>query len=161
MKVALGADTYGFPLKETIKRHLLAGDFDIEDFGVAYAKQSTPYYEIADHVANGIIQGHYERGILICGTGMGMAIIANKHPGIYAAACESPVAAEKSRSINNANVLTLGAMLTSGETAKKIVDVWFDTEFTEGWDQDVQAWLRNSLNDIAGLEQRQFKEKKG
>ena len=87
-----------------------------------------------------------------------MSIIANKHPGIYAAVCESTFAAEKSRSINNSNILTLGSMVTTEAVAKDIVDVWLKAEFTEGWDESIQEWLRNSMDDISSLEHKQFKK---
>jgi len=156
MNIALGADDYGFPLKQMIKEHLVGKAYTVQDIGVQSAQDDTPYYEIAGEVAKGIINKTFDRAILFCGTGMGMAIIANKYPGIYAAVCESAYSAEKSRSINNANILTLGAMVSTGPVAMEIVDVWLTTEFTQGWDLQAQDWLRNSMKDIATLEAKQF-----
>ena len=87
---------------------------------------------------------------------MGMAIIANKFPGVYAAVCENTHAAEKSRSINNANVLTLGGMFTTPQLAQEILNTWLSTDFAQGWDPAIQAWLENSLTEIAELESTQF-----
>jgi len=156
MKIAIGADSVGYPLKETIKKHLIDKKHQVEDFGVNSPRQDTPYYVTANTVAQGLINKQYDRAILFCGTGMGMAIIANKHPGIYAAVCESPLAAAKSRSINNANVLALGAFLLTDMVAKEMVDVWLKTEFTQGWDATIQEWLKNALTDIASFEDKQF-----
>ncbi|MFQ4141852.1 RpiB/LacA/LacB family sugar-phosphate isomerase [Chlorogloeopsis sp. ULAP02] len=156
MKIALGADFYGFELKEAVKQHLLKKGIEVEDLGISDRTATTPYYETATVVAQRVRNQQAERGILVCGTGMGMAIIANKHPGVYAAVCENPNAAEKSRSINNSNILTLGGFLTSPESALAIVDTWLQTEFTQGWEPSIQEWLQNSMHDIADLEKQQF-----
>ena len=157
MKVAIGADPVGFPLKETIKNYLAGENHEVEDFGIGDSQEDTPYYVIANIVSKHLINKEFDRAILFCGTGMG--IIANKHPGIYAAVCETPFAAEKSRSINNANVLTLGAFISTDMIAKEIVDIWLKTEFTEGWDASIQEWLRNSMDEISSLEDTQFAKK--
>ena len=156
MKIATGADSYGFPLKEAVKNHLATRDVEVTDLGVRSAEEDTPYYRVADEIANRVGSGDFDRAILVCGTGMGMAIIANKHAGIYAAPCETPFAAEKSRSINNSNILTLGALVTTGMVANEIVDVWLNTEFTHGWDATIQEWLRQSMGDISEFERKQF-----
>ncbi|NWF62186.1 MAG: RpiB/LacA/LacB family sugar-phosphate isomerase [Fischerella sp.] len=156
MKIALGADFYGFELKEAVKQHLLNKGIEVEDLGISDRTATTPYYETATVVAQRVGNQQAERGILVCGTGMGMAIVANKHPGVYAAVCENPNAAEKSRSINNSNILTLGGFITSPEDALAIVDTWLNTEFTQGWEASIQEWLQNSMQDIAQLEKQQF-----
>jgi len=156
IRIAMGADAYGFPLKEKVKAYLQDQGYAVEDCGVTEPSATTPYYEIAHDVAQRIVNRAFDRGILVCGTGMGMAIIANKHAGIYAAVCESPFAAEKSRSINHSNVLTLGALLTTDAVAQEIVAVWLKTEFTEGWEPAVQEWLRHSMPEIAAFERQQF-----
>jgi ribose 5-phosphate isomerase B len=157
MKIAIGADKYGYELKEAIKTYLQQQKIELEDYGVKNSEEETPYYQIASQVAGGISSGRLQQGILVCGTGMGMAIIANKQPGVYAAVCENPTAAERSRSINDSNVLTLGGFVTSPEAAKQIVDVWLKTRFTQGWDQGIADWLHNSKTHIANLESKQFK----
>lgn len=156
MKIAIGADSYGAPLKESIKDYLINNNYEYKDFGVSDSDDQVPYYSTASDVAKCMVNKEYDRAILVCGTGMGMAIIANKYPGIYAAVCENTFSAEKSRSINNSNVLTLGSMVTSSEEAAEIVSVWLNTEFTEGWDEPMQDWLRNALDDISSLEGKQF-----
>ena len=158
MKIAMGADLYGYPLKESAKAYLKSKDYEITDYGVHETSDPAAYYTIADKVAESLCKGEHDKAVLVCGTGMGMAIIANKHPGIYAAVCESTFAAEKARSINNSNILTLGSMVTTEAVARDIVDIWLTTRFTEGWDESIQAWLQNSMEDIASFERHQFKK---
>ncbi len=157
MKIAMGADAYGFKLKEAVKKQLEGKGIEIEDIGVEDSTQETPYYQIASEVAKRVGKHQVDRGILVCGTGMGMAIIANKYPQVYAAVCETVSAASKSRSINNANVLTLGGFMTTPERAEEIVDTWLNTEFTEGWEAPIQEWLHGSMKEITQLEQQQFR----
>lgn len=158
MKIAMGADLYGFPLKESVKAYLKSKDYKITDYGVHETSDPTPYYTTADKVAKSLGKGEHDKAVLVCGTGMGMAIIANKHPGIYAAVCESTFAAEKARSINNSNILTMGSMVTTAAVARDIVDIWLTTRFTEGWDETIQAWLKTSMGEIASIERHQFKK---
>ncbi len=159
MKIALGADSYGLDLKEAIKAHLCSKrNVTVEDLGVDRQASETPYYQTASEVAKRVSDGSADRGILVCGTGMGMCIIANKHPGVFAAVCENSVAAEKSRSINNSNVLTLGGFVTTPTVATEIVDTWLNTEFTQGWRPDIRDWLKDSMGEIDKLEQRQFSD---
>lgn len=156
MKIAIGADPHGFSLKEAVKRHLQHKGLEIEDIGVRESTQETPYYQIASEVAKLVGSRQVDRGILVCGTGMGMAIVANKHPHIYAAVCENSYAAKQSRSINNSNILTLGGFVTTPKMAEEIVDTWLTTEFTQGWKASIQSWLSNSMKDIAQIEKQQF-----
>ena len=88
MKIWLGADSYGFHLKEAVKQHLLNQGLEVEDVGISNQESETPYYQIASEVAKRVGSNQADRGILVCGTGMGMSIIANKHPNVYAAVCE-------------------------------------------------------------------------
>lgn len=160
MKIAIGCDKFGFDLKESIKSYLQKKGIEVIDHGVSSAKDEGAYYDIASEVANRISNQQVDRGILCCGTGMGMAIIANKYPGVYAAVCENITAAERSRSINDANVLTLGGFVTSPETAREIVDAWLNTQFTQGWDAPIAEWLQDSKGDIARIEKTSFKDRK-
>ncbi|NET45720.1 RpiB/LacA/LacB family sugar-phosphate isomerase [Okeania sp. SIO2B3] len=156
MKILLGADTYGFHLKEAVKQHLLNQELEIEDVGISDRSTETPYYQIASEVAKRVGSDRAYRGILVCGTGMEMAIIANKHPNVYAAVCESIYAAQKSRSINNSNILTLGGLITTPPVAQEIVNNWLKTEFTSEWEPPIQEWLHNSMKEISQIEQEQF-----
>lgn len=156
MKIALGADSYGFELKQEVKKYLLEKGLEVEDVGIRDHNAETPYYQTAFEVAKQVANHQVNRGILVCGTGMGMAIIANKYPGIYAAVCENAEAARMSRSINNSNILTLGGLVTTPQVAQEILDTWLTTEFAQGWEFSVQEWLHHSMKDIAQLETQQF-----
>jgi ribose 5-phosphate isomerase B len=158
MKIAIGADKYGFQLKESIKDFLQKKGIEVHDFGTNQADEEEPYYKIATKVAGKVSTGEMPRAILVCGTGIGMSIIANKHPGVYAAVCENPIAAERSRSINDSNVLTLGGVVTTPEAAHEIVETWLTTEFKQGWDQQIAEWLDQSKNDIGRIEDQHFKK---
>ena len=158
MKIGIGADPYGVELKQVVKAHLLAGEHDCVDLG-GNPEHQRAYYEVAHELATKISEGQFDRGILICGTGMGMAIVANKHRGVYAAVCEEPSTAAKARSINNANVLTLGGMLTAPFKAKEIADVFLSTDFRSGWDASIQAFLDQSMIDIHQIEVEAFHER--
>jgi ribose 5-phosphate isomerase B len=157
MKVGIGADAYGYRLKEHIKRYLAENSIDHGDIGVFSPESSEPYYNIAGNMAAKVADGQFERGILICGTGMGMAIIANKTRGIYASVCESIFSAQKSRSINNSNILTMGEFIVAPKMAEEIVDIWLKTEFTQGWSEEMTFWLKNSMNEIKNLEKERFR----
>ncbi len=157
MKIGIGADPFGVELKEVVKQHLLTTGHQCVDLG-GTADEERPYYEVAHELAEKINSGQCERGILVCGTGMGMAIIANKHPKVYAAVCENYSAAVKARSINNANIVTLGGMVTAPYRAKEIVDAFLITEFKSGWDDDIQDFLDRSMVEIQQIEFQEFKK---
>jgi len=159
MKIGLGADPFGLALKEAVKQHLLALGHECVDLG-GTADEARPYYEVAHDLAGKVGSGEYDRGVLVCGTGMGMAIIANKHPNVYAAVCEDPFAATKARSINNANIVTLGGMVTAPYKANEIVDAFLTTGFKSGWDEEIKAFLDHSMVEIQRIESREFKGSK-
>jgi ribose 5-phosphate isomerase B len=128
MKVILGCDNLAFDLKEIIKHHLEEKGIEVEDIGV-YNTDPVDYPDIAVVAAERIAAGEFERGILICGTGIGMAIAANKVPGIRAAQCHDVYSAERARKSNNAQIMTLGTLVVGTELAKQLVDVWLNSEF--------------------------------
>ena len=106
MKIILGSDHAGFNLKEKIKKYLKEQDFSFDDLGT-YSTDPVDYPDITLKVAKAVAKGEYRRGIIICGTGIGTAIVANKVPGIRAALCHDPVSSSFSRTHNDANILTL------------------------------------------------------
>ncbi|WP_213584104.1 ribose 5-phosphate isomerase B [Paenibacillus sp. J2TS4] len=132
MKIAIGADEAGFGLKETIKAYLKELGVDVTDFGPSDSSQEVDYPDVGFAVADEIARESFERGILICGTGIGMTITADKVPGIRAALCHDTYSAERAIKSNNAQVLTLGARVIGPELAKQIVKVWLESEFTGG-----------------------------
>lgn len=130
-KIAVGSDHAGFELKEKIKKVLEKEGYVVTDFGTN-STDSVDYPLIAKTVATSVASKHHPKGILVCGTGIGMAIAANKIKGVIAANCYDPETARLARSHNNSNVLALGGRITDFDTAKNIVDVWLQTEFEGG-----------------------------
>ncbi|HZW97471.1 MAG TPA: RpiB/LacA/LacB family sugar-phosphate isomerase [Bacillota bacterium] len=132
MKIAIGADSSGFELKEKIREYLEEKEIEYKDFGTLDMAEPVEYYNIAPAVARGIQKGEYDYGLLFCGTGMGMAQIANSFKGIRAAVCESLYSAILSRSINDSNILTMGGFLVAANTGIKMTEAFLDTELTDG-----------------------------
>jgi ribose 5-phosphate isomerase B len=129
--IALGADHAGWQLKEEVKAWLLARSAEVTDFGT-HTPDPVDYPDYAAQVAEAVASGKAGRGILICGTGIGMAMAANKVPRVRAAFCPDLFTARMSREHNDANVLALGGRLTGRELALEIVEMWLRAEFQEG-----------------------------
>ncbi|BCO08657.1 ribose 5-phosphate isomerase B [Desulfolithobacter dissulfuricans] len=131
MKIAIGSDHGGFDFKQLIIDRLEKLGQDVVDVG-CYSRESVDYPEFADAVCAKVRSGECERGILICGTGIGMSIAANRHRDIRAALCHESYTARMSREHNNANVLCLGGRVLGVEIALEIVTTWVQTEFAGG-----------------------------
>lgn len=131
MRVALGADHAGFQLKELIKQELLSREVECTDFGT-FCENSVDYPDISYPVVQAIRSGEFRFGILVCGTGVGMAIAANKYSGIRAALCSDTYSARCAREHNDANILTLGARVIGPGPVLDIVDLFLNTPFREG-----------------------------
>lgn len=129
MYLFIGSDNAGYPLKKTITDYLTDKGVKFDDIGVYSENDETIYPEIALKGCLGIRERKYQYGILICGTGIGMSITANKIPGIMAALCDNIYSAERAKGSNNANILTLGRHIIGPELAKKLVDAWLESEF--------------------------------
>lgn len=128
MAIAIGCDEAGFELKEVLKRALLEGGHEVEDFGT-YDTKPVLYPDIALAAATSITDGRNDRGVLLCGTGIGMAITANKVRGIRAAQCHDTYSAERARKSNDAQVITMGARVIGPELAKSILQAWLAADF--------------------------------
>ncbi|MGE4558813.1 MAG: ribose 5-phosphate isomerase B [Desulfobulbus sp.] len=131
MNIAIGCDHGGFVLKKEICQLLEQAGHTVNDVG-CFSDQSVDYPEFAGKVCRAVVEGTSDRGILICGTGIGMSIAANRHHQIRAALCHEAVTARMSREHNDANVLCLGARVLGVSIALDIVQVWLETEFTGG-----------------------------
>ena len=131
MKIAIGCDHLGLPLKEEIAAFLRERKVDFQDYGVSSAEK-VDYPDIAEKVAQAVQQGGFDRGILVCGTGAGMAIAANKVPGIRAAVVHDPYSAERSRKSNNAQIMAMGSLIVGPQVARMLVSIWLDSEFQGG-----------------------------
>lgn len=129
--IAIGCDHGGYKLKEEIVAHLKANNVDFKDFGV-YEEKSVDYPDIASVVCESILSGETECGILVCGTGIGISIAANKHKGIRAAVCSDEFSAKFTRLHNDANVLCLGGRVVGPGLACELVDIFLNTGFEGG-----------------------------
>jgi len=129
--ILLGADHLGLPLKNVLKKHLIDKGYSVEDIGVDN-NDPVDYPDIGEKLAKRIAKGDSERGILCCGTGAGMAIVANKIPGVRAVCINDPYTAERAIASNNAQVVTLGSLITGKEVGKKLVDIWLENDFQGG-----------------------------
>ncbi len=131
MRVIVGSDHLGRSLKDAVRDHLRAEGYEVDDAGTG-DDEPVDYPDIARVVAEDIAAGHHDRGILVCGTGIGMAITANKVPGVRAAQIADAYSAERAAKSNNAQIATLGAQTTGRETAKMLVDAYLRSEFAGG-----------------------------
>lgn len=129
--VAIGSDEAGFELKAHLCEVIRAEGFEVRDYG-CHSLEPVDYPDVALEVAHAVARGEHERAILVCGTGIGMAITANKVPGIRAAQAHDPYSAERARKSNDAQVLTLGARVIGPELAATLVRIWLHSEFAGG-----------------------------
>lgn len=134
MKLAIGCDEAAYDLKQLLKKHLTDAGHDVTDFGTHDA-QPVLYPDVAISVAEQVAQGAFERALLLCGTGIGMAISANKVRGIRAAQCHDTYSAERASRSNDAQIITIGARVVGPELAKAIVDAWLASTFDGGRSQ--------------------------
>ena len=132
MKIVIGADHGGWDLKEEILKYLKTiGDIEVTDYGTG-STDSVDYPDFGKQVAHAVSAGKADRGILICGTGIGMSIVANRFPGVRAALCHDHFTAQMSRLHNDANVLAMGARVIGEGVAVEILDTWLKTKFEGG-----------------------------
>lgn len=131
MRIALASDHAGFQLKEEVKKYLQGKNYLYRDFGTENTNP-VDYPDIALPVAEAVKSGEYDRGILLCGTGIGVSIAANKVPGIRAAVCHDTFTARYSREHNNANLLVMGGRVVGPEQAREILDTWLTADFAGG-----------------------------
>jgi ribose 5-phosphate isomerase B len=129
MKIALGSDHGGYQLKENLKKYLKELNVEYKDFG-CNSEKSVDYPDIGFKIAIEVKNRKYDKGILICGTGIGMSIVANKIKGIRASLCHDVFSARYAREHNDANILTLGGRVIDSGLAKEIVKVWLNTDFS-------------------------------
>lgn len=131
MKIAFAADHGGYQLKDKLVAYLKSRGIDTVDFGTN-SSESCDYPDFAHPLCKAVASGECDFGVLVCSTGIGMSIAANKHKGIRAACCSETVSAELTRAHNNSNVLCLGEFIVGEHTARKMVDIFINTPFSEG-----------------------------
>ncbi len=152
MKVIIGSDKSGFPLKEAIKAHLTEKGHTVEDCGTLDLDNVKPYFVTAAALAPRVQSGEFEKGILICGTGAGMEIVANKYKGVYAVLCNDIYDARMCRAINDANVMTMGGWKIAPEVGCEMADTFLATDFTQGLEEWRQEFLKGAKEKVKGLE---------
>ncbi len=130
-KVVVGADHYGLPLKNVVRDYLREQGYEVDDVGVE-TEDPVDYPDVGATLAEKVAEGKYDRGVLVCGTGAGMAVVANKVPGVRAVAVHDPYTAERARASNNAQVITMGSQIIGASVAKKLIDIWLESEFQGG-----------------------------
>ena len=150
MKIALGSDHGGYQLKENIKEYLKELSIKYVDFGCK-SEKSIDYPDIGFKVSNEVKDGNFDKGILICGTGIGMSMVANKVKGIRASLCHDTFSARNAREHNDTNILTLGARVIGVGLAKEVIKVWLNTEFSR------EERHANRLNKIKQEENKIYK----
>jgi len=150
MKIALGSDHAGFELKEDLRSFLGERQVEILDLGT-FSEAPVDYPDVAIKVAEEVSRGEVERGLLICGTGIGMSMVANRFAGVRAALCHDVYTARMSREHNNANILALGGRVIGKGLAREILKVWLETQFQGGRHE-------RRLDKITALEERAGKK---
>lgn len=148
MKIAIGADPFAYGLKKAVAQHLKNRGVEVMDMD-SYTE--TPYYEVAEKAAREISAGNADGAVLFCGTGAGMAIVANKICGVRAVCVESVFAAKKAKAINDANAITMGAMIIGEAMACEMVDAWLDTKFAEGFEQ-LREFLESARGQVGKID---------
>lgn len=147
--IAIGCDHGGLDLKNFIVEYLKKEGYEVKDFGI-YENKSVDYPDIAKLVCESVLKNECDRGILICGTGIGMSIAANKFNGIRAAVCGDIYSAKMTKIHNNSNIITMGARVIGQETAREIVNAWLTNKYEGGRHQ-------NRLDKISDIEKNQRK----
>lgn len=145
MKIAIGSDKSGFSVKEAVKVWLTEAGIPFDDLGTLDLNDVHPYYRVAGDVAPLVADGTYDKAVLICGTGAGMAVVSNKFKGVYAVASEGVYSAKMARAINNANILCMGGWIVGSEMAVEMTKTFLNTE----WCQDLEDWRKENMKKFA------------
>ena len=148
MKIVIGADPFAYSLKRELLKHLEKRQFEILD---ADNFSNETYFNVGQKAAKLVASRSADCGILLCGTGAGMSIVANKIAGVRAVCVESVFAAKKAKAINNANVITMGAMIVGPAMACDMLDAWIDSKFTEGF-PGLEGFLNDALNSVKKID---------
>jgi ribose 5-phosphate isomerase B len=143
--IIIGADHLGMPLKNALRDYLIELGYEVTDIGVNI-EEPVNYPDVAVELSEQISNGKFSRGILVCGTGIGMAITANKVPGVRAAVIHDAYSAERARASNDAQIATFGSLVIGVSAAKKMLDVWLENEFTAGGRSQPKVDLINALD---------------
>lgn len=159
MRVAIAADKGGFELKENLFLYLSQKGYDMVDVGMREADKPVWWYEGCKAAVKLIRSKKADAGILICGSGAGMEMLANKHEGIFAVACESPYTARLAKQFLGANVLTMGGYVVGKGQAQMIADTFLETEFAQNETPERVAYLTEQLDDFMAMDRACFEER--
>lgn len=154
MKLAIGSDKSGYNLKESIKTYLDSQNIEYDDLGTTDLDNVKPYYVVASTVAPLVQNGTYDKAILICGTGAGVSVVANKFKGVYAVACESLYAAKMCRAINDANIMCMGGWIVAPEMGVEMTKAFLSTDFLQNLEDWRQTFLTNAKKEVASVEDK-------
>jgi ribose 5-phosphate isomerase B len=157
MEIVIGCTKAGLVLKEAIIAHLESKGYQVNDVGMKKDGEFVPYYTAAANVASLVGSGKYEKGIIICGTGAGSVIVANKFKGVYAVQTSSEFEASRAAAINEANVLCLGEWITPDKHAVSILDSWLETKPGQGFEPQWQEFLHNGCLEVQNIESQNLK----
>jgi len=157
LKVVIASDFSGFRLKEAVREHLITLGYALEDVGQREASEHVLYFEAASSVAMAVQSGACERGIVVCGTGAGVSLIANKFKGVYCVACESVYTAQKTCLINNANVLAMGERVVSFSMGSEMAEEFLKGRWCQGFEQRRRTNNERGFEFMQELERRNFK----
>jgi ribose 5-phosphate isomerase B len=155
--IALGADPMGAVLKNAVKKHLQSEGYKVIDYGTDCAENFVTYFGISAKTAKAVQKGIADKGIVFCGTGMGVGITANKFKGIYCGLVESEFTANECKIINNCNMLAMGSRVISEARACMAVDNWLNRKFNEGVPEQFVKIVADALVEIAKIEDKNFK----
>lgn len=148
-KIIIGGDPGGFQLKNAIVKHLKEEGYDVTDID---EKEAKLFQDVATEVARSVQSKEYDRGIAICGTGMGVSIICNKHRGVYAALCESVYQARRAKQVNNTNVLCMGGFIIGPEMGCAMADAWLEAEHMQGLTDEMAAIVEKEFDQLVEFE---------
>lgn len=148
-RIIIGGDPGGYDLKNAVRDHLLSQGYDVTD-----VDPDAPilFQDVACLVAKGVQSKEYDRGIAICGTGMGVSIICNKHRGVYAALCESLYQARRAKQVNNTNVLCMGGFIIGPEMGREMADAWLQAEHMEGLTPEMAEIVEKEFDQLVMFE---------
>ena len=157
MKLVVASDFAGLSLKEDVKAHLIECGYEVKDVGQQVGGEQVVYVDAVVNLVKEIKSGAFERGIIMCGTGGGVSILANKFKGIYAVACESIFTAPKCAILNNANVLAMGGRVIGGANACEMVDAWLAQEFCKDFAPERAAFVGSLFKRLQEVEEENLK----
>ena len=157
MKIAIGSDFSGFRLKEVLRKHLISKGYQVDDLGQTKEEDKLIYVDVAKTVASKVSAKNYEKAVLICGTGAGVCITANKFKGVYAMVCEGAVTAERCKVINNANIICFGENIISYQQGMNAVDAWLNATYLNDFPEDRKDMLNAAFGRLQAIEEENFK----